>query len=113
MFFFFERSLFFIFNMGNYGRLLTYIRVAKNLSQDDLAKIIGIDKSLVSRYESGHRNLHEAKFKEFCKKLDVSSKMIALLVGSDVKPANRELAQEIGFLLLKEVSEGLKKKHGI
>jgi len=95
-----------------FGNLVVLVRSAKNLSQEDFAERVGVDKSLISRYESGRRKLTLEKFTGFCKKLGIPRKMIALLTGEGIKPTNLALAQEIGLVLLKEVTEGLKHKNG-
>lgn len=88
----------------SYGNLLTIVRSAKNLSQEQLARQIGINKSLVSRYESGERKLAVEKFETFCLKVGLPRNLIKLLVATGVDPKNSDLAQELGMILLKEMA---------
>lgn len=52
---------------------LKKIRKEKKLTQEELAKKIGVSKASFSRYESGEANVSVGKIIELCKILDVSS----------------------------------------
>ena len=52
--------------------LLKEARVAKELTQKDVAKLLGLPQSYVSKYESGERRLDFAEAAEVCDALGIS-----------------------------------------
>lgn len=60
--------------MFDVGKRLKEIRENKGISQDKLAKLLGISKVAVSNYEAGRRNLSIEKLEEILKHLDCSLK---------------------------------------
>jgi len=89
------------------GNLLMLVRSAKNLSQEKLAKKIGMSKSAVSLYESEKRNLSPNKFQVICEKIGLSTNLSKLILAKDVSPNDKKLAQELGLLLLREITKEL------
>ena len=52
------------------GEWLTEKRTKKGLSQEEIAKKLGVSKAAVCRYEKGARALTATRFLEICKILD-------------------------------------------
>lgn len=95
--------------MKFYGNLLRLVRSAKNLSQDDLARKVGISKSAISRYETGSRILSRNRFNDICQRLKLPKSLIDLLISEKILPQNKQLAEKIGIILIQEI-EGLNEK---
>lgn len=91
--------------MKNNGSLLNTIRIIKGFSLDQLAISSGLSKGLLSRYESGNRPLSDERLKELCDIMNIPTKLIELITTQHIGPKNKELAQELGILLLKELSD--------
>lgn len=54
------------------GMNLKEIRIQKNLTQEELGKLMNVTKTQVSRWESGKRSMYFETAKQLCKILDVS-----------------------------------------
>jgi transcriptional regulator with XRE-family HTH domain len=66
------------------GLNLVRLREAKQLSQDDLAKLLGLDQSTVSKYESGRRWPGSDTFALLAEHLEVSAAELLLAPGQRV-----------------------------
>ena len=53
------------------GRIFQTAREHKNLSQEDVAKILGVKKTTISGYETGRRRIQFENIKLLCKYLGV------------------------------------------
>lgn len=51
---------------------LKEIRVLRGIKQDDLAEMLGVEKSIVCKYESGSRPVPTKRLKDLAEALDVS-----------------------------------------
>ena len=58
--------------MNNLGEYIFKARKEKGYSMDKLAELSGIDKSEISKIESGTRNPKLSTIKKICKNLDIS-----------------------------------------
>lgn len=54
------------------GMNLKELRIKNNLTQEELAKLLGVTKPLISRWENGKRSMYFSTAKEICKILNVS-----------------------------------------
>jgi transcriptional regulator with XRE-family HTH domain len=63
----------------NHARALKIIRATKELSQQELAQILDISKSLVSLIESGDRNMSEKVIERIIQKLEIPKELVLLL----------------------------------
>lgn len=54
------------------GMNLKEIRIQKNLTQEELGKLMNVTKTQVSRWESGKRSMYFETAKQLCKVLDVT-----------------------------------------
>lgn len=87
----------------NYARAIKTIRAAKELSQSEFSKTVGIDQSLVSRIESGNRKPSISNLEAISKKLLVPLHLITLLASeqSDLKRISEKEGQRLSYSLLK------------
>jgi transcriptional regulator with XRE-family HTH domain len=58
-------------NEEHLRRLLRKKRLAKNLRQDELAKLLGVPQSFISKYESGERLLTFVEIVSICRALQI------------------------------------------
>ncbi|MFA6000469.1 MAG: helix-turn-helix transcriptional regulator [Candidatus Paceibacterota bacterium] len=87
------------------GHLLALVRAALGLSQDSLADKLLVSKSIISRYETGERNLSKARLEVICHKLGLSKKLVELLIADTVSTKNKDIAKELGLILLTRLSQ--------
>ena len=88
-----------------FGNLLSLVRSATGLSQDDFADKLRVSKSLISRYESGERRLSREKFLAICRRLGLARRLTELLIADTVSSRNRDIARELGLILLDRLSD--------
>ena len=55
-----------------FRELLKETRMAKNLTQAEVARSLGLPQSYVSKYESGERRLDLIELEEICKAMGIS-----------------------------------------
>lgn len=67
--------------MTVFGENLRRIRLERNMSQDDLALLLGTSKQVISRYETGQRSPKVSIVAAYAEKLGVSISM--LTTGED------------------------------
>ena len=84
--------------MSAFGDSLRKIRKSRNMSQDDLAELLGTSKQVISRYETGQRSPKVSVVDEYASKLGVtiaeltgSSRSVLELAFSPDSPASRKL----------------------
>ena len=63
--------------MTVFGESLKQIRLERNLSQDDLALLLGTSKQVISRYETGQRSPKVSVVAEYAEKLGVTINRLA------------------------------------
>ncbi|MBI5185460.1 MAG: helix-turn-helix transcriptional regulator [Nitrospinae bacterium] len=59
-------------NEQHLRRILKQIRLAKGITQEDLAKRLKVPQSFVSKYESGERMLTFSETVSICRALDIT-----------------------------------------
>ena len=60
--------------MKNYASLITELRSAMNISQEDFAKLLGVASVSVSRWENGHskpKKIIQVKLKKLFDRYDI------------------------------------------
>lgn len=70
-----------------FGENLKRLRLERNMSQDDLALLLGTSKQVISRYETGQRSPKVSVVAAYAEKLGVSISM--LTIGEDADPATQ------------------------
>lgn len=68
--------------MSTFGDNLRKIRKEKNLTQDELAALLGTSKQVISRYENGQRSPKVSIVSEYADKLGVSIGALASADGA-------------------------------
>lgn len=91
--------------MKNNGILLNLVRTIKGVSLEQLSVSSGFSKGLLSRYESGERPLSDERLVVLCRKLGVEKGLVDILLAHGVNSENKELAQKLGVILLKELEK--------
>jgi len=91
----------------NYAKALRIARAARGISQQDLAEMSGLSKSLLSKIESNSRELSQETKEKVTRALNVSSSLLDILATEpdDSKLSKTEL-ESIGKSLL-EIQEEL------
>lgn len=86
----------------NYGKTIKLLRNAKQLSQSELAKKIGLDSSYISRIEANKRSPSIENLEQIAKELSVPLYLIILLASEkeDLKGVDTDTTQAIGKNLL-------------
>ncbi len=79
---------------GVFRELLKEARVAKSLTQADVAKRLGVSQSYVSKYESGERRLDFVETAEVCKALGSSIEDFAVAYSTMVTKTRRRKEAE-------------------
>ncbi len=59
-------------------------RIKKNISQEELASLLGKDQTYVSKYESGIRRLDVVEVFDICKALDINMKDIIYIMENEI-----------------------------
>jgi transcriptional regulator with XRE-family HTH domain len=72
-----------------FRELLKEARVARNLTQADVAKRLGVPQSYVSKYESGERRLDFVETTELCQALGLSIEDFAAAYSAKLAKARR------------------------
>lgn len=60
--------------MLDLGKMLKELRISKNLSQEEMANLVGVGKATIANYEANRRDLNFDKLQEILKVLNVSVK---------------------------------------
>ena len=82
--------------MGNFGEILKKIRLEKGLSQEELGKILGTTKQVISRYETNQRTPKITAVEEYAKKLNVP---VTELLGKEPEQTLDQKLEGIDFAL--------------
>lgn len=83
---FFEKKMKTIYRK-EYVSILLFLksaRIKKNLSQEELASLLGKDQTYVSKYESGIRRLDVVEVFDICKALDINMKDIISIMENEI-----------------------------
>lgn len=91
----------------NYGKALAVIRAAKGLQQKELAEVLGVTSSYVSRIESGERPMSKKMIETLARETKIPEELI-LLLGQDSKKLEAEDSKTVDRLsseLLKIIIE--------
>lgn len=93
------------------GERIKYLRIEKNLSQDDLAAMVGYtNRTTIAKIESGQRELRQSKIADFAKALGVSPMyLLGLEENENSAPQDKRkvLIQKIERLLSQLSEENL------
>lgn len=88
--------------MSDFGSNLKQLRMAQNMTQDDLAELLGTSKQVISRYENGQRSPKVSVVGEFARVLGVS---ISELTGETGAPTHASEANGMPWQLCESESE--------
>lgn len=100
----------------NYSKAIKTIRVAKNLSQKDLAAMLSKTANYISKLETGERVPSTEFIEDFCQKLGVPYYLFALLasdkqnLGKLPAKETQEVANQLLTLLITD--QGNETQHG-
>jgi|GEM_PF-1204538 len=90
----------------NYSKALTVVRASRGLQQKNVAELLSVTPSYVSRIENGERPMSGKMVASLCKKLDIPEELFILL-GQDSKSLGREdsdLVENLGKELLRIIT---------
>lgn len=98
----------------NYSKSIKIIRSATGLNQNDFAKVVGLDPSLISRYESGERPASEEFIRKITQKLRIPEELFTLISTekSELKNITENEAARLGSELIRilvHAEENIKK----
>ena len=87
----------------NYGRAIRTIRVARGLSQDELAESSGVSAGYVSLIESGKREPSTSVLERLSESLHAPMPIVALLAaeGSELRGIDSDTASALGAILVR------------
>ena len=85
-----------------YDKAIRLIRASTGLNKTDFAKAVGLDLSLISRYETGERIPTKENIKKISESLAISPSLIDLIASpeADLNKINEREAAKIGKILL-------------
>ena len=86
--------------MINYSRAFKILRSVYTFEQRDLARLVNVNPSYISRIESGKQKPSDKLLFLLCKKLKIPRELLLLLGSESNKNANEETKKRIGELLL-------------
>lgn len=90
--------------MDNIGQLIKDARLAKGLTQEELGKLVGVQKSAIAKYENGRVvNIKRSTLQGLAKALDLKGS--DLIIQSDHKEAASLSARVLMDSDLREVVE--------
>lgn len=81
----------------NYGKALAVIRAAKGLQQKELAVLLGVTSSYMSRIESGDRPMSTKMIERLARETKIPKELI-LLLAQDSKKIQKEDSKTIDRL---------------
>ncbi len=81
----------------NYSKALAVIRASKGLQQKDIAELLDVTPSFISRIEKGERPLSSEHVSALCNKLDIPIKLFMLL-GQDSDSLGRQDSKTVDQL---------------
>ena len=71
--------------MSSIGSVLKLIRVHRDVSQGDMARLFGVTQNFLSQVENGKKDVSIGKLREFAVKLNISNEIL-LIAGCDTPP---------------------------
>lgn len=74
----------------NYGKALAVIRAAKGLQQKELAVLLGVTSSYMSRIESGDRPMSTMMIERLAHETNIPKELILLLAQDSKKIQNED-----------------------
>jgi len=81
---------------GEFPRLLRHVRIARGLSQSQLARAIGVDHSTISRFERGERRPRRLTVLKLARALDLDrATRLRLLASAGYAPVSLELDDDL------------------
>lgn len=86
--------------MSSIGSVLKLIRAHRDVSQGDMAKLLGVTQNFLSQVEHGKKDVSIGKLREFADKLGVSNEIL-LIAGCDT-PAELQGDDKKTFLDMKK-----------
>ena len=92
----------------NHSKALTVVRAAKGLQQKELAELLGVTSSYVSRIESGERPMSKKMVEKLVDRLSIPKELFMLL-GQDsknLKDQDSRLVDDMGKELLRIITQG-------
>jgi transcriptional regulator with XRE-family HTH domain len=91
----------------DYKKAFGVIRAAKNLSQKDLAKILDVTPSYISRIERGERSPSPEIISLLCERLNIPLALFMLLGQkySQLSTLDKRLLDDLGKELLKIITK--------
>lgn len=92
----------------NHSKALTVVRAAKGLQQKDLADLLGVTPSYISRIEKGERPMSKKMIEKLADRLSIPKELFILL-GQDsknLKTQDSRLVDEMSKELLKIIVKG-------
>lgn len=85
-----------------FGTILKELRLERNMKQEDLAKLLGINKNTISKYETGKR---EPSIDMLIKIADIFDVSVDYLVGRTIARTSSLLFEELTYLKSKMLNE--------
>lgn len=92
----------------NHSKALTVVRAAKGLQQKELAELLGVTSSYISRIESGERPMSKKMVEKLADRLSIPKELFMLL-GQDsknLKDQDSRLVDDMGKELLRIITQG-------
>ena len=86
--------------MSSIGSVLKLIRAHRDVSQGDMAKLLGVTQNFLSQVEHGKKDVSIGKLREFADKLGISNEIL-LIAGCDT-PAELQGDDKKTFLDMKK-----------
>lgn len=86
----------------NYSKAIKIIRASKGLTQTQLAKMVGVEASYISKIESGDRTPSLKRLQLISEKLSIPFHLLSLLASDnqDINRLPKEYLNKIGSDLL-------------
>jgi transcriptional regulator with XRE-family HTH domain len=82
-----SRSSHYFYKQEELGKLLQEARLEVGLRQVDLAKLLGMPQSYVSKFESGERTLTVPELISICKALNISTANLIKKLEQEFDPS--------------------------
>ena len=68
--------------MSSIGNILKLIRTHRDISQGDMARLLGVTQNFLSQVENGKKDVSIGKLREFAEKLGISNEIL-IIAGCD------------------------------
>lgn len=86
--------------MSSIGNVLKLIRAHRDISQGDMAKLLGVTQNFLSQVENGKKDVSIGRLREFSEKLGISNEIL-LIAGCDT-PSELQDDDKKTFLNMKK-----------